>query len=100
MNNTLEIARDAMFKDMDSAPAPVKVEYGTWADGYNARTQGLPCPPGASKEFKIGYGIHDDEAAGYRLAQLVNSCPSGVSRIFEEGFGRGFEEEAKAENGY
>lgn len=54
---------NAPIRDMDSAPEPVKVEYGTWADGYDARTQGLPCPPGASKEFLAGYGRSYEEEA-------------------------------------
>ena len=54
MNNTFELAFAAIFNDMDSAPDAVKVEYHTWTDGYEARTRGEPCPPGASELFKAG----------------------------------------------
>ena len=63
MNNTFEMAFNEIFHDMDCAPEPVKLEYATWADGYDARSNGLQCPPGASKEFLAGYGVCYEEEA-------------------------------------
>lgn len=63
MNNAFEVAFAAIFTDMDSAPESVKLEYGSWSDGYNARTRGDPCPSGASKEFRAGYGYGYEEEA-------------------------------------
>jgi len=61
MNNTFEMAFNTIFCDMNDAPASVKDEYGTWADGYDARSNGLQCPPGASEEFLAGYGRYYEE---------------------------------------
>ena len=57
MNTALEI------RDMNSAPEPVKAEYDSWADGYDACTRGERCPPGASKEFLAGYGHRYEKEA-------------------------------------
>jgi len=56
MNSIFEANFNDIFTDLDSAPASVQAEYGTWGNGYDACTQGEPCPSNASEEFQAGYG--------------------------------------------
>lgn len=73
MNN----ATSEIIEDMDSAPQIMKDEYGTWADGYDARLNGLQCPPEASKRFLVGYGRYYEEEAKAENGYTSNSLRAG-----------------------
>lgn len=62
MNNSFEASFNSIFRDsLDNASEAVQAEYGSWADGYDACSNGLPCPPGASESFLAGYGRYYEE---------------------------------------